>query len=98
VHGSPSAASTARARAESTTTAITLRRPPHGHDDVGDAPPVGRDLDGQIDAGRPGQRARAATRQIERMELVAAVRCFEVVDQRAAIGREARRACAARPS
>jgi hypothetical protein len=32
VHGSPSAASTARARAESTTTATTLRRPPHGHD------------------------------------------------------------------
>jgi hypothetical protein len=32
VHGSPSAASTARTRAESTTTAITLRRPPHGHD------------------------------------------------------------------
>jgi len=32
VHGSPSAASTARAKAESTTTAITLRRPPHGHD------------------------------------------------------------------
>jgi hypothetical protein len=32
VHGSPSAASTARARAESTTTtAITLRRPPHEH-------------------------------------------------------------------
>ncbi len=32
VHGSPSAARTARARVESTTTAITLRRPPHGHD------------------------------------------------------------------
>ena len=32
VHGRPCAASTARARPESTTTAITLRRPPHGHD------------------------------------------------------------------
>jgi len=31
VHGSPSGASTARAKAESTTTATTLRRPPHGH-------------------------------------------------------------------
>jgi hypothetical protein len=32
VHASASAASTARARAKSTTTAITPRRPPHGHD------------------------------------------------------------------
>lgn len=32
VDGSPSGASTARARAESTTTATTLRRPPQGHD------------------------------------------------------------------
>jgi hypothetical protein len=32
VDGSPSGASTARARVESTTTATTLRRPPQGHD------------------------------------------------------------------
>jgi hypothetical protein len=76
VHGSPSAASTARARAESTTTASMLRRPPHGHDSTSMAKHPTQQLGPRDPTGtrraarrRRGRRWFAATRGHRRAEL-----------------------------